>query len=400
MKNIILVDQFVGGHHLSYIKIYYELFVEIGFNVVIVTLDAVNVKKYLEQFDCQQNKNLIICELKKRKTSEYKKNLFKRDGLRADLFKAYYAFRDFRDVRNVINANNIKGQSQIFFLWFDTYLTKRLPAFWVDHVLPYDFAGLYFHPSRVMARAPNGHVARDVPFACPTLNCKKLRFVGVFDEKIARRLAEIHRREIFDTLPDIAEIYPPRLDDPLVAKILDSANGRKIIVLVGALDKRKNLLTFIRAAKESNGTVFFVCVGKLYSEWFSDKELDEIARTCNTYKDKLYFYGEYIESDSTFDSVISVSTVLFAAYDNFTSSSNMLYKAALHKKPIIVSGDHLMGEQVRKYKIGLALADVKPQSVLSAITNLLENKASYGFDRFLESNSREKLKELITKRIC
>lgn len=400
MKNIILVDPIASGHHLSYIRLYCDLFIEIGCNVIILTPDIDGVKKYLDSCFPVPKKCYEIYKLNRRSVSSYERKLFRSDGLRADLSKAYYAFRDFWDVRDAIVSNKIKGQSRIFFLWFDAYLSRRLPRFLVDLVLPCDFAGLYFHPSRALACTAYGSGTRDVLFAFPALKSKKLRFVGVFDEKIMHRLTEIYRRDIFDVLPDVAQMYPPRLDDPLIVKILDSAGGRKIIVLVGALDRRKNLLTFFRAARESGGEVFFVCVGKLNTEWFSASELEEIQKITDSCKDRLYFYDGYIESDQVFDSVIYVSSIIFAAYYNFTSSSNMIYKAALHKIPVIVSADHLMGEQVRTYNIGAALDKVTPQSVLNAINKLLDNTAPYGFDYFLADNSREKLNAKLRQRVC
>jgi len=399
MKNIILVDPLVSGHHLSYIRLYYELFKELGCNVTILTPDVAGVGKYIDEFFADRGKNVEIYELKRRRISKYEKKLLKKDGLRADLFKSYYAIKDFWDVREAIVTNNIKGQPLICFLWLDTYLSKRLPAFWVDMILPHEFTGLYFHPCRAVARATDGQNNRDIHFLSPTLKSKKLRFVGVFDEKAMHRLKEIYRRDVFDALPDVAETYPPHLDDPLIAKITDWANGRKIIVLLGSLDRRKNPLAFFRAAKESTGEYCFVCVGKLYPEWFSASELAELKEIASTCRDRLFFHDSYISSDEIFDSVISISSVLFAAYINFSSSSNMIHKAALHKIPIIVSGDHLMGEQVRDYELGAALDEVTPQSVLKATTNLLENKFTYGFDRFVERNSREKLKEIIKQRL-
>jgi len=125
--------------------------------------------------------------------------------------------------------------------------------------------------------------------------------------------------------------------------------------------------------------------------------LEEIQAITSLCKDRLFFYDDYIDSDVVFDSLVSISSILFAAYINFPSSSNMIYKAALHNIPIIVSGDHLMGEQVRDFELGAALDTVTPQAILAAIPSLLATNKSYGFDRFLETYSHENLKTKLSQ---
>jgi len=392
MSRVILVDPLTGGHHFSYIRCYFELFREIGCNVSILTTDVIGVSNYLLECFPEQRQKVEVYKINRRLVSSFEKNLVKKDGLIADLFKSYYAFKDFWDIRKVIVSNKLDGQALIFILWLDAYLTKGLPAFLVDMVLPHDFAGLYFHPSRVMSFLRDNQNTRDILHVIPTLKSTKLRFVGVFDHAIKLRLKEVYQQDIFNVLPDIAEAYPFQSHDRLIRNILSCSKGRKIISLVGSLDKRKNLLTFFRTAKETEGNVFFVCVGKLSPEWFSASELKEIKEIANSCVDRLFFYNGYVASDAIFDSLISISAVLFAAYVNFPSSSNMIYKSALHKIPIIVSADHLMGEQVEDFELGIVLEDVTPENVLRAIYLLLEENKSYGFERFLEAHSREKLK--------
>lgn len=61
---------------------------------------------------------------------------------------------------------------------------------------------------------------------------------------------------------------------------------------------------------------------------------------------------EKIPDESCFNALIAESDLIFAAYKQFTGSSNLLTKAAAFRKPVIVSRGLCMGRRVEQYGTG------------------------------------------------
>ena len=222
--------------------------------------------------------------------------------------------------------------------------------------------------------------------------------VGLFDEKILQKLKKIYRGIDFLLLPDVAEKHEPDMNCDLIRKILERALNRKIVALVGSLDRRKNLLNFFEAAKScSDETLFFVCVGKFHEERFSRAEVERIRQIIKDPPDNLYFHDAFVRSDKAFDALFAISTVIFAVYNNFPSSSNMIVKSSLFRVPIIVSDEHLMGELVQEYGIGHCVNDAEPDKILAAIYAAINQRETYaaGFSKFNKRFSLTGLQEAL-----
>ncbi|MCS3171609.1 hypothetical protein NXW76_06820 [Bacteroides thetaiotaomicron] len=61
---------------------------------------------------------------------------------------------------------------------------------------------------------------------------------------------------------------------------------------------------------------------------------------------------EKIPDESCFNALIAESDLIFAAYKQFTGSSNLLTKVAAFRKPVIVSRGLCMGRRVEQYGTG------------------------------------------------
>ena len=390
MKDIILVDPHTEGHHLSYIRIYATAFASLGCKVSVLSPDASGVRNYLSR-SSGVGDLVDVYDLPRRKISAFESRNIRRSGVLSEVIKSYFSFKEFLHIRSSIKRNGLNRASLIFILWLDSYLAKFLPGVLVDLVLPHDFAGLYFHP-----RIIRDHKYGNIPFFIP-LSSRKLRFVGLFDERATLRLRALYGRDIFATLPDVAEKNPADMTDKLVQRVLRNAGNRKIVSLVGSLEKRKNLLSFFRAAKLSAGEVFFVCAGKFYQDLFTAEELEEVDAIVQGCSDRLFFSGNYIDSDGVFDALISISSVVFAAYVNFPSNSNMLFKASSHEVPLIVSRGQLMGELVDHYNLGVSIENCEPAVILEAIKTLLSQNSVFGFKRFIVEHSFEQLTEKLDR---
>ena len=115
--------------------------------------------------------------------------------------------------------------------------------------------------------------------------------------------------------------------------------------------------------------------------------------------ENLIIFNEWLNSEAVFDSLVQQSDYLFAYYRNFKKSSNVLTKGAFYKKPVIVSEKYLMGERVRKYKLGFSLSEEK---TLDMYKNESINR--FEFDEnlrqiFVDSHSVERLKTIFSRQL-
>jgi hypothetical protein len=220
--------------------------------------------------------------------------------------------------------------------------------------------------------------------------------VGVFDEYLKQRLNDQYKTLKFVGLPDVAEQHCPNMESSLIRHILEKAGNRIIVSLVGSLDRRKNVLSFLRTAESCRSDdLFFVCAGKLHVERFPVDELEEIEEIVRTSADKIFFHDDFIESDQVFDALFEISSIVFAVYTNFASSSNIIVKASQYGVPIIVSEGHLMGELVDQYNLGVCIKDFEPVVILEAIRKLISEDRVFGFEQFNVDHSVEHLKKML-----
>ena len=92
---------------------------------------------------------------------------------------------------------------------------------------------------------------------------------------------------------------------------------------------------------------------------------------------------------------------LFAAYRNFTGSSNLLTKAAAYGKPILVSQGACMGRRISEYGIGIAIPEENIEACREAIVRLCREGAPKpeNFTIYASEHSRTKLADTLRQLI-
>lgn len=283
----------------------------------------------------------------------------------------------FKAVRS---ATRILGVAPrlVFFCWLDSYISYVSPLvrFIVPLIFPYKWSGLYFHPFQF--RRP---VSERNCWACyrhtllQVANCKA---AAVLDEGVALKLkGEIGGKSVV-TFPDIADAISPMKDYSVALKIREKAAGRIIIGLLGSLEKRKGVLTLLDVAERTQiENWFFIFTGHLVKQTFTPEELARVQRVAEqSTTGNTYFHFERIPEESQFNSLINECDILFAAYNGFAHSSNLMTKAAIFEKPIIVSDGYCMAERVKKYKLGLVISERNVEQCIEAIRSILD-KSKY-----------------------
>jgi hypothetical protein len=398
MREIILYDKYTSGHHLSYLRIYAAAFTELGYKVNILTTEVKSVEATVSGTQGFEAGNLRVNRIIARKVTEIERTSAYQRGMVHDFVNSYAAFMDFMEIKRNVEYHNLSANSLVFILWFEPFISRRLPAGLLDLFFPYDFAALWFHPSDIKNINDKELRYRDLLYHVPMLSSRKLKFLGLFDELIVTRLNERYQRKVFKLLPDVAEKHPPDLNSEVPCEILARAKGRKIVSLLGSLDKRKEVVSFFNVAENcQRDDLFYVCAGKLHEKGFSGAERAYLANVAEARVDKIYFHDQHVDYDSEFDALFYVSDIIVAVYRNFTSSSNIIGKAAIYAKYLVVADEHLMCETVSKYGIGLCVESGNPEALHSAIQRIIENEARLDgrFVNYVEDHSFEKLKKYL-----
>lgn len=208
-------------------------------------------------------------------------------------------------------------------------------------------------------------------------------FSIAFPDKMIRLLPEFTNVNIMDCQPDI------------VRQVLERADSRKIIIMVGAIGSRKNIPYWLHLAKNLDSKKwYFLVVGKVMWDQISLAEknfINEVIENGN-----VEIKDQYVEDERIINELIMNSDIIFSVYKNFPHSSNLLSKAAYFKKPIMVSNKHYMGSEVSKYQIGFSLSEdnyFEGQSLLEGDVTLVESNA----DLYIKNNNQKIFNSAITE---
>jgi hypothetical protein len=181
----------------------------------------------------------------------------------------------------------------------------------------------------------------------------------------------------YQWLPDVTDISLPATPSQITIQIQKRANGRNIIFLGGAIGGTKNLSLWSELVfKADKSKWFFVQIGKIDYGTLSGADLAGLQKLLAAKYENFYYSDDYLPDEAVFNEVISKSAVVWGLYRDFDRSSNILTKAALFSKPIVVSKNYLMGQRVDQYKIGCSVSETDVSEALNAIDWLVTNPVS------------------------
>jgi hypothetical protein len=221
------------------------------------------------------------------------------------------------------------------------------------------------------------------------------------DEAVCSKYQNLMPERHFEYLPDITETSLPEHSSARAVDIVKQAKGRKIVFLGGSIGKQKNLARWYDLiALADPQQWFFVQIGRINKNNLTPEDELALERIRAHHPENLLIRPEYLADERLFNEIISISDMIFAVYREFARSSNMLSKAAYFEKPILVSDRYLMGERVKQYKIGLAVAENDVSDIhqgllaLEHIPNINDNFRRYRQD-FNEAVVQTKLQAFV-----
>jgi glycosyltransferase involved in cell wall biosynthesis len=128
---------------------------------------------------------------------------------------------------------------------------------------------------------------------------------------------------------------------------------------------------------------FFFLGGEIYWGEIGSKTRMALQRSWED-APNLYCHLQRLSSEACLNQIIQISDVIYAAYSDFPNTSNIMTKAALLKKPVLVSEGYLMADLTRKYHLG----EVIPEGDVDAIAAALQKMISNPYLAQAEENGR------------
>lgn len=364
MKTIALVDTIWIGHHPTYLKIFTKTLLELGYRVVIFCPEPTEISQWITLNYPKQTDLFHAFELQEPELNQF---------IIGTTPKTLIALQYWQHTARAIQEASSKiGSSPelVFFAWIDSYLSSYLIPYVVDKIFPYNWSGLYFRSYRQLKQQDTSIMYNFInPYTVfQSYRCKA---VAILNEDMLETLQIKLKNKPVIVFPDFTDESPPDLNFLPMKLIQEKASGRKIIGLLGSLDKRKGFLTLLEVSQKiAEEKCFFVFAGKLGKSSFLPEELTKIQDIVKLAPHNCFFYFERIPNEAQFNSLIYVCDILFAVYNNFSSSSNILTKAAFLKKPVIVSNKFCMGKRVDKFNLGLTIDEDDTLQCIEALHKL------------------------------
>ena len=230
----------------------------------------------------------------------------------------------------------------VFFACLDDFLPTLSTPFLLRQLMPYRWSGLL-----VQSALPT--FKWYVPDVRPALRHPQCTGIGVLNEYTVDALQSWQPH--IECMPDFADLSAPNMDYPLAQEINQKAAGRKVISLLGSINKRKGIDLLMNTIPQLDPTrYYFVIAGQ------PSLTTDETERlqTFAAHHDNVLLSLQRIPTEADFNALVVASDVIFAAYLNFTGSSNLLTKAAAFGKPVLGSTGQCIGKRLLTYGTGLS----------------------------------------------
>jgi hypothetical protein len=280
VKTVVLIDPYQGGHHLMYLRLFSKALLELGHRVIACCADPENLNEWL--VDRLQSSPQLIKNFRTLKILEKPPiQLFNNKSLQPlNTLSRWYEAK--KTISRVISSIG-QELDLVIFNCIDSYLSRYIPAFLIDIIFPYSWLGIFFQPK--FSNKVN-QTQLDFHQIFKALNCQG---VGVLDEDQQSQLqAQLQERVI--TFPDVTDEVEPDINFFLASEMKNKARGRKIIGLIGSLNKRKGLLTLLQVSQQPhNDKYLFAFVGQLSNYMLKAEELDYIQKIKKQNPSNCYF---------------------------------------------------------------------------------------------------------------
>jgi hypothetical protein len=396
-KTVALADTRWGGHHPTYLREFTASLLRLGARVVLLCERPDEILAALPP-EADASRVLPI------PFSHTNEAFFDR---RRDHDPVSTLSRWFATGKAIRQAERELGTliDLVFFPYLDSYIRFAPLPVLPSVALGRPWSGLYFRNAHLEPGHPSGSDwLRRAAKGDHILSSPDCRGICVLDERFNDLLAEASGHEVH-AFPDMTDESPPVPNHPVALEIRAKAAGRKIIGLI-AMEKRKGLLTLIRAAeiaRQLREPWYFVATGPFARATFSEDELrlcEETAADAGIDNLHLDLAGHRIQDGTPYNSIFTSFDVIWAAYEDFEGSSNALTKAAAFRIPLVATAGQCVGARVEHFQLGNVFPQADAEAAVAAIRDTLALRRPDGsplkpaYADYHRRHSRERLDEI------
>lgn len=422
LRTVFLVNPVSNTGHLdSYCKLYTRIFLELEWNVVLISPTDSECLDYLKNNNIPNNRFLFVNPLDaidKRKLDHYEKIKLWRNNYKSKI-NAYHKkiifllssvyYKAFKFIRkSIIDRNNSWFYFKIFKNTIDILISKK--SIKPDLIFIMYLDGLGNSPSNFTELKSLNSIPWSGILFSPKLKKKSKYAENYFSlpnskgaiflvEKYISIYKDSYPSLDFYLAPDVTDISLPDNYDNLerIKSIQDFSRNRKIVSLLGTLTPHKGVIDFINLSKVADSNHYcFVMIGKLYLDEFSEQDQTTISNALN--KKEMFIQTDYIQDESEYNSIYKISDIIYAVYNNFDSSSNTLTKSANFHVPILADAHSTVGDRVTKFKLGETVTQNNIDSILLGLEKInTSSQDRYDFTLYKKEHSLDKLKSVLEK---
>jgi len=299
----------------------------------------------------------------------------------------WLAFRWLKGrLRNIENFEDARFDLLFFACLYDGDLQ------YFPRSLPWKWAGLYIHVRAFRKPGSPAPYSSLIPDPERWFRRPDVAGLALLDEGAVQFMRSKTGHANIVTFPDFTDETVP-VCDGVAAELAAFAAGRPIIGMAGHLHPTKGVCVFAEVAEQMKSeNVVFALVGELMSGLFSEQDHALLQRVLAL--PNVFSHLKRLPDGASFNGVVRCFDVFFAAYLDFPNSSNTLAKAALFRRPVIVSEGYLMAERVRNFGLGVVVSEGDADAAATAVRKLLRSPRAVedcGHAEYLAQHSRLRL---------
>ncbi len=406
VRNLMLFDLSLGGHHPAYIEHLLRYWCEQEF---LGKLDIVVLPKFIEQHSDvvdialnypQKNVNFVAITLEEAIFLKPRHETINR---------AWRAFQEWYLLHKYAAALEAE---HCLIMYFDTCEYPLV----LGASLPCQFSGIYFRPTFHYSDFANYTPSRRERFQqwreklslFRILHNPQLQTLFCLDPFVNKYIDKFHTEVTAVHLPDPVRVScSSQFELGKLKELLGIHPDRQVFLLFGSLtDRRKGMHQILKAVsllpQALCQKLCLLFVGEADPRERISLE-SQIVAVCKSRPVQIISRYEFVPEQDV-QTYFQLADVVMAPYQRHVGMSGILLLAAAAQKPILSSNYGLMGEIVRLYSLGITVDSTLPSEIAKGLTRFLIESLTNLYDRakmkhFAEQNSVDKFAEVIFQHI-
>ena len=364
MRNIVLVDNGLTGHRLSFNRTFSKILLKLDCRVFLLVPGSPSLIPWIRVEAAEHSQNFFPVDYQ---PSNHRP---KKSGRIATLHAQLERWRTIaKKIKDIETKYNLKIDL-VFFSWFDEFLGQYIHPLILNKIFPWKWSGLYFHPYH-LRRQPKFLTRRlswrdiDSPFL--SRHCIGICF---HDRSIAHsvQLNRYHKRVY--TFPETADCSKPDENNELAKQIKSLAKERIVVGLIGCEPHKGVEMVLDLADRADPSKYFFVFLGILNLISFNKELLIKWQNFFNTKRENCYSCFGHINEGASYNAVFTAIDIHFLVYLDFVSSSNRLTKAASLSRYVLAADEYCIGDDVKSFRLGEVVPPGDLETALKALDRL------------------------------